>query len=133
MSRTQLVSVSSFARAEEKAGDSHDRAIHSDDFRCCDGLAGTRSPSRASRPVTSSSEARARVLHNTAARTVRPSSPTYSPGTRSSIRTGSRPTKLTHINYAFANIADGKIIEGFANDAKNFEILSGLRTRTSRI
>jgi chitinase len=37
--------------------------------------------------------------------------------------------KLTHINYAFANIADGKIIEGFTNDAKNFEILSDLRTR----
>jgi chitinase len=35
--------------------------------------------------------------------------------------------KLTHINYAFANIADGKIIEGFENDAKNFEVLSGLR------
>jgi chitinase len=35
--------------------------------------------------------------------------------------------KLTHINYAFANIAGGKIIEGFANDAKNFEVLSGLR------
>jgi len=37
--------------------------------------------------------------------------------------------ELTHINYAFANIADGKIIEGSANDAKNFEILSDLRTR----
>jgi chitinase len=37
--------------------------------------------------------------------------------------------KLTHINYAFANIADGRIIEGFTNDAKNFEVLSGLRAR----
>ena len=41
--------------------------------------------------------------------------------------------KLTHINYAFANIADGKIIEGFANDAKNFEILSSLRARNPRL
>jgi chitinase len=35
--------------------------------------------------------------------------------------------KLTHINYAFANIKDGKVVEGFARDAENFKLLAGLR------
>ena len=35
--------------------------------------------------------------------------------------------RLTHINYAFANIVDGVIVEGFKNDAKNFARLVGLR------
>jgi chitinase len=35
--------------------------------------------------------------------------------------------KLTHINYAFANIRDGKVVEGFPHDAENFRVLAGLR------
>jgi chitinase len=35
--------------------------------------------------------------------------------------------KLTHINYAFANIADGRVVEGFKNDAENFRRLAALR------
>jgi chitinase len=34
---------------------------------------------------------------------------------------------LTRINYAFANIADGRMVTGFANDAANFAYLTGLR------
>jgi chitinase len=37
--------------------------------------------------------------------------------------------KLTHINYAFANIQDGKIIEGFQNDSVNFAVLNSLKNR----
>ena len=37
--------------------------------------------------------------------------------------------KLTHINYAFANIKDGRVVEGFARDAENFKVLAGLRAR----
>jgi chitinase len=37
--------------------------------------------------------------------------------------------KLTHINYAFANIKDGQVVEGFARDAENFQRLTGLRRR----
>lgn len=35
--------------------------------------------------------------------------------------------KLTHINYAFANIRDGEVVEGFAHDAENFKALTRLR------
>ena len=35
--------------------------------------------------------------------------------------------KLTHINYAFADVKDGRIVEGFARDAENFKLLAGLR------
>jgi chitinase len=35
--------------------------------------------------------------------------------------------KLTHINYAFANIKDGLVVEGFARDAENFKALGELR------
>jgi chitinase len=35
--------------------------------------------------------------------------------------------KLTHINYAFANIRDGQVVEGFAKDDENFKVLAGLR------
>jgi chitinase len=35
--------------------------------------------------------------------------------------------KLTRINYAFANVADGKVLEGFAHDKENFAILKGLK------
>src|SRR5689334_9526135 len=37
--------------------------------------------------------------------------------------------KLTHINYAFANIKDGKVVEGFSRDAENFKVLAGVRKR----
>jgi GH18 family chitinase len=37
--------------------------------------------------------------------------------------------KITHINYAFANIKDGKVVEGFGKDAENFKVLAGLRQR----
>ena len=35
--------------------------------------------------------------------------------------------KLTRINYAFANIKDGEIVEGFPHDAENFAILNALK------
>ncbi len=35
--------------------------------------------------------------------------------------------ELTHINYAFANVRDGKVVEGFPGDAENFRVLAGLR------
>ncbi len=35
--------------------------------------------------------------------------------------------KLTRINYAFANIKDGEIIEGFPHDAENFATLHDLK------
>jgi chitinase len=35
--------------------------------------------------------------------------------------------KLTHVNYAFANIRDGRVVEGFAHDAENFTVLAGVR------
>jgi len=35
--------------------------------------------------------------------------------------------KLTHINYAFANIRGGEVVEGFSHDAENFAVLAGLR------
>ncbi|MFI5184731.1 MAG: glycoside hydrolase family 18 protein, partial [Vicinamibacteria bacterium] len=36
--------------------------------------------------------------------------------------------KLTHINYAFANVRKGKVVTGFKHDAQNFKVLAGLRT-----
>jgi chitinase len=35
--------------------------------------------------------------------------------------------QLTRINYAFANIKDGQIVEGFSHDAENFAILNKLK------
>jgi len=35
--------------------------------------------------------------------------------------------KLTRINYAFANIKDGEIVEGFSHDAENFATLNSLK------
>lgn len=35
--------------------------------------------------------------------------------------------KLTRINYAFANIKDGKIVEGFSSDPQNFAALEELK------
>jgi chitinase len=37
--------------------------------------------------------------------------------------------KLTHINYAFADVKDGRIVEGFARDADNLKLLANLRRR----
>jgi len=37
--------------------------------------------------------------------------------------------KLSHINFAFANIVDGKIAEGAETDSANFEILNDLKER----
>lgn len=34
---------------------------------------------------------------------------------------------LTRINYAFANIANGRMVEGFKNDEANYRTLTGLR------
>jgi len=34
---------------------------------------------------------------------------------------------VTRINYAFANIRDGRMVTGFASDAQNFALLAGLR------
>src|SRR5277367_1670741 len=36
-------------------------------------------------------------------------------------------TKLTRINYAFANLHNGEIVEGFAHDAENFAVLNSLK------
>ncbi len=36
---------------------------------------------------------------------------------------------LTHINYAFANIKDGKMVTGYENDDRNLEILDRLRQK----
>jgi len=34
--------------------------------------------------------------------------------------------KLTHINYAFADVRDGHVVEGFTHDAENFRLLADL-------
>jgi chitinase len=41
--------------------------------------------------------------------------------------------KLTHINYAFADIKDGVVVKGFKNDEENFKILNGLKKRNPRL
>ncbi len=35
--------------------------------------------------------------------------------------------RITHVNYAFANLRDGRVVEGFAHDAENFRTLAALR------
>jgi chitinase len=35
--------------------------------------------------------------------------------------------RITHVNYAFANIREGRVVEGFANDARNLRTLAALR------
>ena len=37
--------------------------------------------------------------------------------------------QLTHVNYAFADIREGRVVEGFANDAQNFRALAEVRKR----
>ena len=41
--------------------------------------------------------------------------------------------KLTHINYAFANIKDGRIVQGFKNDLENFKILNRIKERNPNL
>ncbi|MBZ0221510.1 MAG: glycoside hydrolase family 9 protein [Dokdonella sp.] len=41
--------------------------------------------------------------------------------------------KLSHINYAFANIKDGVMVEGFRNDTKNFARLRALKQRNPQL
>ncbi len=41
--------------------------------------------------------------------------------------------KLTHINYAFANVADGKVVEGSARDAENFATLRSLKEKNPNL
>lgn len=41
--------------------------------------------------------------------------------------------KLTHINYAFANIKNGVMVEGFSHDAANFQALTGLRAKNPKL
>jgi GH18 family chitinase len=41
--------------------------------------------------------------------------------------------QLTHINYAFANIVDGVMVEGFKNDIRNFVRLNELKRRNPEL
>ncbi len=41
--------------------------------------------------------------------------------------------RLTHINYAFANIRDGRVVEGFDQDAANLAALVALRREHPRL
>src|SRR5436305_11547357 len=41
--------------------------------------------------------------------------------------------KLTHINYAFANIKDGLMVEGYAGDPENFKTLNNLKERSPKL
>ena len=41
--------------------------------------------------------------------------------------------RLTHINYAFANVRDGRVVEGFAHDAENLRVLTGLRAANPQL
>ena len=38
-----------------------------------------------------------------------------------------RADKLTHVNFAFANVRDGRVVEGGPRDAENLKVLTGLR------
>jgi len=39
-----------------------------------------------------------------------------------------KANQITHINYAFANIKDGKVIEGKSSDTETLKILNGLKS-----
>ena len=41
--------------------------------------------------------------------------------------------KLTRINYAFANIENGRVVEGFPSDKANFAYLNGLRRQNPKL
>ena len=43
------------------------------------------------------------------------------------------PTRLTRINYAFANISNGRLVAGFAKDPENFATLTALRKQNPRL
>ena len=43
------------------------------------------------------------------------------------------PEKVTHINYAFANIKDGRVVEGFPDDARNYKALGSLRAKNPQL
>jgi chitinase len=41
--------------------------------------------------------------------------------------------ELTRINYAFANLKEGRVVEGFTHDKENFAVLTGLKTRNPEL
>jgi chitinase len=41
--------------------------------------------------------------------------------------------KVTRINYAFANLQNGVIVEGFAHDAENFAVLNSLKKENPKL
>ncbi len=41
--------------------------------------------------------------------------------------------RLSRINYAFANVKKGRVVEGFARDRENLEVLVGLKARNPRL
>jgi chitinase len=43
------------------------------------------------------------------------------------------PNRLTRINYAFANIAHGQMVPGYAKDAENFATLTALRKQNPKL
>jgi chitinase len=43
------------------------------------------------------------------------------------------PRKLTHVNYAFADVRDGRVVEGFKRDEENFRALAELRRRNPQL
>jgi len=49
------------------------------------------------------------------------------PGNRLLLENEIDATKLTHINYAFANIINNRVVEGFVNDSANLATLVRLR------
>jgi chitinase len=42
-------------------------------------------------------------------------------------------TLLTRVNYAFANIENGKIVTGFSHDRENFQVLTNLKKTNPRL
>lgn len=43
------------------------------------------------------------------------------------------PQSVTRLNYAFANIQDGRMVTGFAHDPENFAFLTALRKQNPRL
>ncbi len=41
--------------------------------------------------------------------------------------------QLTRINYAFASLKDGRVVEGFTHDKENFAVLTGLKVRNPKL
>lgn len=42
-------------------------------------------------------------------------------------------TLLTRVNYAFANIENGKMVQGFSHDRENFQVLNNLKKANPRL